>query len=138
MLAGGGCGQQRGVIVDVHHGRAGCLLGKPAGFEADYALAETAIVNDCFRELDFGTLQESHLRFFFTEVQPHQPGQHLSTGPAPGHRSRPTGRRLQSTKPFPGITTEDRECVMRLILLFSFSFEEGGPFRMERAAPKPD
>jgi hypothetical protein len=23
-------------------------------------------------------------------------------------------------KPFPGITTEDRECVMRLILLLSF------------------
>jgi hypothetical protein len=92
VLAGSGGGQQCGVIVDVHHGCAGCLLGKAAGFEADYALAKTAIVNDCFRELDFGTLQESHLRFCLTEVQPHQPSQHLSTGPAPGHRSRPTGR----------------------------------------------
>ena len=48
VLAGGGGGQQRSVIVDVHHGCAGGLLGEAAGFEADYTLAEAAIVNDCF------------------------------------------------------------------------------------------
>ncbi len=48
VLAGGGGGQQCGLFVDVDHRCAGGLLGKAAGFEADYTLAEAAIVNDCF------------------------------------------------------------------------------------------
>ena len=48
VLAGSGGGQQCGVVVDVHHCCAGCLLGKAAGFKADNPLAESAVVNDCF------------------------------------------------------------------------------------------
>ena len=40
--------KQGGVFVDVDHCRAGCLLGKAAGFEPDDALAVLAVVNDGF------------------------------------------------------------------------------------------
>jgi len=38
-------------------------------------------------------------------------------------------------RPFPGITTEDRECVMRLILLFSFFLKKAALSGPEGAAP---
>ncbi|MET3809778.1 hypothetical protein [Arthrobacter sp. UYEF3] len=69
-----------------------------------------------------------------TESSRINPGQHLSTGLHYTRSSIEThGLRRQSLTPFPEITTEDRECAMRLILLLSF-FEEGGPFPMEKAA----
>jgi len=40
-----------------------------------------------------------------------------------------------SLRPFPGITTEDRECVMRLILLFSFVLKKAARSGPEWAAP---
>ncbi|MCY1226189.1 hypothetical protein D9M72_384130 [compost metagenome] len=58
---------------------------------------------------------------WLTEVQPHQPSPASVYWPAlhPVIDRDPRAG-LHSSKPFPGITTEDRECVMRLILLFSF------------------
>jgi hypothetical protein len=38
-------------------------------------------------------------------------------------------------KPFPEITTEDRECVMRLILLLSFCLKKAALSVPEGAAP---
>ncbi|HET7140204.1 MAG TPA: hypothetical protein VFI36_08595, partial [Arthrobacter sp.] len=62
--------------------------------------------------------------------------QHLSTGLHCTRSSIEThGPGLQSSKPFPGITTEDRECVMRLILLLSFLLKKAARSTRERAAP---
>jgi hypothetical protein len=58
---------------------------------------------------------------WFTESSRINPAQHLSTGLHCTRSSIEThGPGFVPLKPFPGITTEDRECVMRLILLLSF------------------
>jgi hypothetical protein len=57
VLAGAGGGQDHGFFVQVRGDRALGLLREAAGLEPDGALAELAVVQNGFGELDFGTLQ---------------------------------------------------------------------------------
>src|SRR5690606_6711214 len=57
VLADARGGQEHGVLVQVGGDGALRLLREAAGLEADDALAELAVVDDGFGELDLGTLQ---------------------------------------------------------------------------------
>jgi len=61
VLAHGGGGQDGRLTVEVGHGASGGLLGKASGLEADYALAEGAVVDHCLCGGDLGVVNE-HLR----------------------------------------------------------------------------
>ena len=56
VLARAGGAEDHGVLVEVRGNRALGLLREPAGLEPDGALAELAVVENGFGELDFGTL----------------------------------------------------------------------------------